>query len=763
MERYHHSKDQLLGITRAVSSLCDEIKSTPGIGEAPTGHWKHACEEIREQITAELIRVAVIGPIKSGKSTFVNALFRGDYLRRGAGVVTSIVTRIRRGAALKATLFFKPWERINRDIEDAMVLFPDAAWRAADGPLDIRNDKDRSDLTRAMGALSEDLLITQDSRNMNSVIISAYLDGYDRVREIVSEDPVVREYAGDDFEAHQAYVGDDSLAVYLSDIELTIDAGDMDETIEIADCQGSDSPNPLHLAMIQDYLRMTHLIVYVISSRTGLRQADIKFLSTIKRMGILGNTLFLVNVDFGEHGTMDDLVRVTRKIREDVALLRPDPEVYILSSLFNLFRSDASSLTEKDRLRLAQWQAGTDMTAFSDAETGRFESDIQHKLTEERYALLLNNHLERLGVQAAGMAHWARVSRDIFGKDAREVAGIVREIGEYQKKILRMKSTIRSTLDGAVNKLKQTLKRDVDRFFDKHDGILGEALRFLKSYHPVYGEWEHHLKTAGFSSAMYLVFQDVKRNLDGFMAESVNPEIIRFIGEEEGRIRDHFSAIAGSYDAMVGDALVEYNQVMEGLGLSPLGKGPEPIALPETAAIIRSAGLKVPPAVASMQYSAGIRGEAVMRLGVYRVIRFFRQLFRKAPDSGTGEALQALKGGVLRLKRETEQSIAFNFKDYRENIKFQYLLSLADAVADAFYDALMERFDAHVSDLAGIATHIDAQTADTADIQKTLARIESACGRILEDIARLRTEISTAAEPAVDVTAVSAETRGKSS
>jgi len=37
------------------------------------------------QLTEETIRVAVVGPIKSGKSTFLNALLRGDYLKRGAG------------------------------------------------------------------------------------------------------------------------------------------------------------------------------------------------------------------------------------------------------------------------------------------------------------------------------------------------------------------------------------------------------------------------------------------------------------------------------------------------------------------------------------------------------------------------------------------------------------------------------------------------------------------------------------------------------
>lgn len=744
MDRYHHFKDQLLGITRALSALSDEVEALSGIGKTPTGQWKRTCEEIGRQVSADILRVAVVGPIKSGKSTFVNSIFRGDYLKRGAGVVTSIVTRIRRGGTLKATLFFKPWEEINREIENAMVLFPSAEWRSESGRFDIRNEQDRTDLARALASLSEDLLISQDARNMNSVIISAYLDGYDRVRSIVSEDPVTREYIGEDFERHKAYTGDDTLAVYLSDIELTIDSGSTDEAIEIADCQGSDSPNPLHLAMIQDYLRVTHLIVYVVSGRTGLRQADIKFLSAIKRMGIIDNTLFLVNFDFGEHDSIDDLRRVAGKIRDDIALLRPEPDVYVLSALFNLFKSLEENLSVKDRLRLAQWKGETLLAEYSDAETRRFEASIHRKLTEERYVLLLKNHLERLGVQVAGMAHWVRVSKDMFGKDGAQVAEIVREIKGHQKKIIRIKSMIKSTLDGAVQKLKQTLKSDIDRFFDKHDGILGEALRFLKGYHLSYAEWEHHVSSSGFSKTLYLVFQDVKRTLDGFMAESVNPEIIRFIREEEEKIREHFETISGPYDAMVRDALDEYNQTMTDLGLPQLGETPDPIALPEMPAIVRAADLKVPPAIASMQYSAAIRGEAVMRLGFYRVVRFFRKLFRKAPEGQAGDELLALKDGVSRLKRETEQSIVFNFKDYRENIKFQYLLKLADAVSNELYESLLARFDTHVSDLAGIASHIEEKKTDTADTEKMLEVIETKCQRIAGEVEHLRAGIKNA-------------------
>ena len=74
------------------------------------------------QLSEEIIRVAVVGPIKSGKSTFTNSVLKGDYLKRGAGVVTSIVTRVRRGKILVAKLFFKSWDEVNAEVDQARKL-----------------------------------------------------------------------------------------------------------------------------------------------------------------------------------------------------------------------------------------------------------------------------------------------------------------------------------------------------------------------------------------------------------------------------------------------------------------------------------------------------------------------------------------------------------------------------------------------------------------------------------------------------------------
>jgi polynucleotide 5'-kinase involved in rRNA processing len=101
MDNFSTFKDELLRINQDMQALFATAKSIPGMSEYSFGDWEKACERLRRQLGEEVVRVAVVGPIKSGKSTFLNSVLRGDFLKRGAGVVTSIVTRVRAGHQLK--------------------------------------------------------------------------------------------------------------------------------------------------------------------------------------------------------------------------------------------------------------------------------------------------------------------------------------------------------------------------------------------------------------------------------------------------------------------------------------------------------------------------------------------------------------------------------------------------------------------------------------------------------------------------------------
>ena len=716
MHTYDNLKNELIDLTAEFATLLKRADVTNGLATEALAKSLASCDTIQRQLNEDTIRVAVVGPIKSGKSTFANAILGGDYLKRGAGVVTSFVTRVHCGEALRAELQFKTWDEINEDIEHALVLFPSLDWHTEDHRFDIRRDDEREALKEALDSLNPEQLLSRDTRNANSVLLFSYLKGYDRVKDIITASHETISYESDRFGEHRDFAGDDALAVYLKDIRLEVCSPYLKRHVELADCQGSDSPNPLHLAMIQDYLLQTHLLVYVISSRTGLRRADIRFLSIIKKMGIIDNMMFVLNIDFSEHDTLDDLQQLEQKVADELALLRPDPDIYPLSALLNLFRAHPEQLTEKDSLRAEQWEKDKELRDYSNAGTKRFFEALQNKLINESLALLLRNHVERLLVMTADVNSMVNVKRELLMADKDKAVEIVARIMRNQDQMARIRSVIKSTLEGSIRKIRKELRGDVDRFFDPHSGhILKAVLDFVRRYN-VPG-WQEHLDalaSSGFANTLYHVYQEFKQALDGFIAESINPEIFHFVREREQQIVDYMHEVAGPYGAMVQDAVSDFQATTEELGISsPLENGgTHQAALPELETIRQTASLKLPPAGAAMRYSAKVKTEAIMRLGAYKLLRGFRKLIRKPVTDGRQEEIQALKDGVERMKKETERSLLFHFKDYRENIKFRYIFQMVESAAAQISDVLLDRFQTYEDDLTQMAELIDATQAD---------------------------------------------------
>jgi hypothetical protein len=746
VDTYHSFKNDLLKISLDISSLISDMKTVPGAGKDSFEGWEKTCREIPGQLSGDSIRVAVVGSIKSGKSTFVNALFRGDYLKRGAGVVTSVVTRVCRGDTLEAKLRFKSWDEVNAEMAQALILFPSLYMGSENEVFDIRQDQDRIKLRKAIDGLDPDLLIGAETRNMNSTLLMSYLKGYDRVKDILSpSDTAVLEYKQEHFPEHKAFAGDDTLAVYLKDIRLEIATGDIYGNTEIADCQGSDSPNPLHLAMIQDYLLLTHLIVYVISGRIGLRQADLKFLSVIRKMGILDNIVFIVNFDFNEHESQDDLNAVVERIREDLSLIKPEPEIYIVSALFNLFGFRREFLPHKDRSRLLQWESEKDFCSVSDRETRRFESDFNRKVTDERNSLLLKNHLERVGIISSGLFYRIGIHRDILSTDALGAENLVKKISHHQKRMKQIRAMTETALDGMVKHIRQGIRADVDRFFDTRSGeIPGNVFKFIRNYDPGFHNYEQTLRASNVGSAMYLLFQEFRHAADMFMAESIFPEIIRFVREKEKDILNQLESVKEPYHLMAEEALAEYHRTMKEFGISrmvPEQENRHTVRMPDTDLVKRTAGLTLPPLSSAMRYSAKIKTEAILRSGFYSVIRTIKKLLKRPVHNEREGGLAALKIGLSRLKHETEQSVTFQFKDYRENLKFQYLFKLTDALSGILHDLLADQFQTYISDLSQIAGQVGEKQTDKEEISQRLKEMEERAAEIGERISRIRSAI----------------------
>ncbi|MDA8403657.1 MAG: dynamin family protein [Desulfobacteraceae bacterium] len=747
MSVYEGLKAELLEINQKVTGLLARINAMPGTSRHSFSSWEHICQCIEHQLSEEVLRVAVIGAIKSGKSTLINSLFSGDYLKRGAGVVTSMVTRTRRGEKLAARLFFKSWDEVNADIESALVLFPTLEWRSCKDPFDIRRESDRRELAQALASLESKHLLSNDTRNLNSLYLSSYLNGYDRVKAFLPSDHLTQDFTGADFPAHREFSGNDTLAFYLKDISLEINSGDIGKNIEIADCQGSDSPNPLHMAMIQDYLLLANLLIYVISSRTGIRQADINFLSMIKKMGILDSVVFVINCDLSEHESLDELQNLVGKITDDLAIIKPGPQVYAYSALLSLFTTCRDALPHKDQQRLLQWEAEKNITGFLSAQEKKFINDFQRIVTSSRYSLLLSNHSERLKMIILGLSHWLRVNQEVLTRDADGAARLVKKIKSQQKKIDRVKSMVKSTLDGAVQQIKRELRADVDHFFDSRYGeVVPGLIDFVKSDTIVISQYQDRLPEEGFSSTLYLVFQEFRHHIDTFMAENVNPRIFHFVRDEEEKIKEYFDSITGPYAGMVSDALAHYNTILEQSGACDPSASQKPLVQPDITILKRENKIDLPPAAATMNYSTAIKTEAVMRLGYYNFIKAVKRLFRQPVGGQTENAVSALRDSVARMKKETVESLLFHFKNYRENIKFQYVFRLVDIMSDHIFDLLMERFHDYSEDLSQLTAAASGKQVDKEQLFLAFQEAARDAGEISSQMGRLGDMLENAAQ-----------------
>ncbi len=742
MDGYGIQTQSLLSVNDGLQTLFRAVQSIPGLSDYRFTEWERTCAALPQQLNEKTVRVAVVGPIKSGKSTFLNSLLKGDFLKRGAGVVTSIVTRVRAGERLKATLFFKSWAEVNADMQQALVLFPDVNWRTPQAHFDIRREAERADVQRALKTLNGEQRIAEDARNRNMVLLSCYLQGYDTVSRFLGEAPVVRGYEGERFIEHWVYTGNESLSVFLRDIQLDIPSDGVGGSIEIADCQGSDSSNPMHLAMVQDYLRQAHLLIYVISSRTGLRQADIKFLSMINRMGILDNCLFVLNCDFSEYHALSEMQASVRRVGEELSLLKTGAELFAFSALFNLFASANGQLPDRDRRRLELWRSDAELVDFSDRETARFAGVLSTTLSRKRHTLLFHNPIERLGAICAGMANWIGVNQDTLNRDAADARHVAERIRRHQERFAQILAALQSSLAGVAPKVRQSVGHEVNRFLDEGAGVVTRGLiAFVTAVRFDPDRYADTLRAGGFSHALYQMFQEFKQSLDAYITEQVNPEVIRFIAAQEAQICAQLESIAAPYKSLIEDAYGEFCNLMDNLGIRVDCRAPEAAAIPGVGGLLRTSGVSPPPLASAINYTARLRTEAVLRRGFYRVVTGFKKVLKKPVQAGE-EDLRALREGLERIRRETLHSLIFQLKDYRENIKFKFFFLQIEMAAERLSQAVAEQLQAYAADFGALAQRVNARQEDKAQAIAVLAGMFQDCRRIQEAIDRLKREIA---------------------
>jgi len=133
----------------------------------------------------------------------------------------------------------------------------------------------------------------------------------------------------------------------------------------------------------------------------------------------------------------------------------------------------------------------------------------------------------------------------------------------------------------------------------------------------------------------------------------------------------------------------------------------------------------MPSFTSTLHYTAKIRSEAIIRLGVYKVIGIIRGFINKGKEKDRAEEVFALRDGMGKIKKETMRSIVFHINGYRENLKFQYLYLLSDVIAQNIYETVIDRFRVFTVDMSEMTGFLDGNHMAKDRAIEMLAEIEA--------------------------------------
>ena len=711
--------DGLEEMTRAWQELFPRAASQ-------AGHWLKVLSQVRAHLAEDCLRLAVVGTVKSGKSTLTNALVGQDLLRRGAGILTAMITRVQPGASAKAVLRFKDWAEIAEEIHRALSLFPGGAVASLSGPFDLQRAGDRRLLAQDLAEGEKTDLWVGSSLNQEWLLLKSYLDGFDQIAGFIDKGPLVLE--GDELARHGDLVTREATAVYLKDVLLTVPIPWLPDGVELGDCQGSDSPIPQHLAQVLAYLLRSDRVLYVISSRVGLRQGDFQFITEIKRMGLLSHTWFLLNLDLAELRGLEEVEALRNRLRRELAPLAVDSPVFAFSALEVLLRrrrDRGETLASREKLLLDVWEANPEAAALSEHEVKRFSEELAAALTHLRQKRLAGGSLSQVQMVARGLREQMEMALGLTGKDLAVFQNLEERIRTRRQPLMATRQSLSQALEGAGERLKAALKKRVGHFLDTRSGQGAALFDFILEYEPNWDEVVPSGDPEALRPALYRLFQDFQKALARFVSGEMTGRVLEFVRTQEEWLRQELLATAAPLFLSLQEALALYYQEIAAQGL-PASPPRLKVELPANPTELEVPMLSMAPEV-DWRWS----GEAWLLSGAGWLRRAWEalkaRLGRQAVTDPRGRTLKSLAWALRAIKDRLREEAKVGLVDFGERLKFRYFFPLVDGLAAALTAHLDDLLKSLLADLeVMVATMHEAEADQESRRQRLVALAQRA-------------------------------------
>ncbi|MBN2808951.1 MAG: dynamin family protein [Deltaproteobacteria bacterium] len=385
-----------------LAKLLMELEEAMPQGRDFLQRWRQTLISLTGLRSSFSLPITCIGPVKSGKSTLINTLAGADLLPTGAGITTSFPTTVRAGQKFSADIELQPEKTINEMFcRAAQLLFSDDLDNRQPSPF---NPDDRTRIEGLLDNYQRSSRLTQHGIfNESYRLLRNLIHGAETVAEHYRNEELKFSIDDPEDQEYRIFIRDEHLSPFLLGIEIKAVLKLLPPYLALRDLPGLDTPNPSHQSIIVQQLSESPALIYVISSRIGLRQADYQLLEHLRELGLEERLLFVINLDLDEHHDKKELETIITRSREELSELGFNQSVYAFSSLA-LFWSQPeiqAQLNKTCRQRFSRWQEEKEKLAYSTLEAENFLQRLQD-LGKNRATTALLQHSEKRLQQIIG-------------------------------------------------------------------------------------------------------------------------------------------------------------------------------------------------------------------------------------------------------------------------------------------------------------------------------------------------------------------------
>ena len=670
-------------------------------------HWQEALQHAEDRLQQAKVRIAVLGAVKSGKSTLLNAVLGADRLRRGAGILTSIVTRIQLGKISRAHLRFKSKSLLDRQFQAALAFL-----QSSDSSLPSCKLDQASERQSLLHWLDEQPAEEDTSHfSEERAFLRACLVGYSEAIGYLNNSTQVRTWSGEESCHHQAWVEQDSRAVFLEDLLLE-EPGWTWQGTEIADCQGIDSPNPLHLVQVQEYASRSNLLIYVISSRIGIRQADVHLLRNLYQLGLADQIIFVINLDLNEHEEQADVDRITEHILRDLRRCGWQQPHYFMFSALHLLLQRKLELTTREQKQLEFWQDHP-VSQMSANAWKTFQEELHMRLAHQQSQTLLAGewrHCQRLHRQVSEFVERLQITLSAETLDWEEWQS---ELQHRQRYLNYHEQNLRYTLKGGEQQWKQHIDYGVRALFERQGGKVWSSLdRFLR-------QLELTQPKDNFSPNIQsmLWVQEAREKLLRWVVDEINvsllPEIARLCSEITMLINQAVEPFFEVLDELQHREYKLQSKLQNDLVSS--SENPKVYwQFPEIEPI-------------SFTTTMAFQTPEQLRSWLLYGQSWFRTLWRKERNPQMDFHQQSQR----ELERQLRENLDFDVLNYRENLKYRYLWSGTQQLLETILVCWQEAARGCQADLGSLLEQLEKLRSERKQLIPLLAQWQNNWGKLV--------------------------------